>query len=115
MFDAKSFSISFWDRKYRACQEAFVTRQGRPLISRRKPIGYGGDCGCNLGHKTGRKLAGNVATAGGIAAIAGLGYLAYKNYKSGQSPQTAEQPVAKSQSCCRHRQRILHFIRSPRR
>ena len=41
-----------------------------------------------LGTKTGRKLAGNVASVGGIAAIAGLGYLAYKNYQSGQAPQT---------------------------
>jgi uncharacterized membrane protein YebE (DUF533 family) len=61
-------------------------------IARNNPLKTAGIAAAILGTKTGRKLAGNAVTIGGIAAVAGLGYLAYKNYKSGQSPQTAPQP-----------------------
>lgn len=57
-------------------------------IARNNPWKTAGIAAALLGTKTGRKLAGNVATVGGLAAIAGLGYLAYKNYQSGQAPQT---------------------------
>jgi uncharacterized membrane protein YebE (DUF533 family) len=61
-------------------------------MAKNNPLKTAGIAAALLGTKTGRKLAGNVATVGGIAAVAGLGYLAYKNYKSGQSPQAAPQP-----------------------
>ena len=60
-------------------------------IAKNNPLKTAGIAAALLGTKTGRKLAGNVATVGGIAAIAGLGYLAYKNYQSGQAPQSAAQ------------------------
>lgn len=62
-------------------------------LAKRNPLATGAIAAAVLGTKTGRKLAGNVATVGGIAAIAGLGYLAYKNYQSGKSPQQAPQPI----------------------
>jgi uncharacterized membrane protein YebE (DUF533 family) len=65
-------------------------------IARNNPLKTAGIAAAILGTKTGRKLAGNAVTIGGIAAVAGLGYLAYKNYKSGQSPQAAPQPQASS-------------------
>lgn len=65
-------------------------------IARNNPLKTAGIAAALLGTKTGRKIAGNAVTIGGIAAVAGLGYLAYKNYKSGQSPQTAPQPAAAS-------------------
>lgn len=63
-------------------------------IARNNPLKTAGIAAAILGTKTGRKLAGNAVTIGGIAAVAGLGYLAYRNYKSGQSPQAAPQPDA---------------------
>lgn len=65
-------------------------------IAKNNPLKTAGLAAAILGTKTGRKLAGNVATVGGIAAIAGLGYLAYKNYQSGQAPQSAPQPAPAS-------------------
>lgn len=62
-------------------------------LAKNNPLKTAGLVAAVLGTKTGRKLAGNVAAIGGIAAVAGLGYLAYQNYKSGQPPQTAPQPA----------------------
>lgn len=47
----------------------------------------GGLASVLLGSKTGRKLAGNVVTLGGMAAVGALAYHAYKNYQTGQAPQ----------------------------
>jgi uncharacterized membrane protein YebE (DUF533 family) len=41
-----------------------------------------------LGSKSARKMAGNVATYGGMAALGALAYHAYRNYQAGQSPAT---------------------------
>ena len=46
----------------------------------------GGLAAILLGSKTGRNIAGNVATYGGMAALGALAYHAYRNYQAGQSP-----------------------------
>ncbi|HEX5777432.1 MAG TPA: tellurite resistance TerB family protein [Xanthobacteraceae bacterium] len=47
-----------------------------------------------LGSKSARKMAGNVATYGGMAALGALAYHAYRNYQAGQSPTTTAQTAA---------------------
>jgi uncharacterized membrane protein YebE (DUF533 family) len=47
-----------------------------------------------LGSKSARKIAGNVATYGGMAALGALAYHAYRNYQAGQSPATTAQTAA---------------------
>lgn len=69
-------------------------------LAKDNPLATGAIAAVLLGTKTGRKLAGNAAVVGGLAAIAGLGYQAYKNYQQGKAPiaatpdvQLAEPPV----------------------
>lgn len=96
MFDAKKLLDQFLGSQIPGMSGSVRDKAGQATdLAKKNPLATGAIAAAILGTKTGRKLAGNVETAGGIAAIAGLGYLAYKNYKSGQSPQTAEQPVAK--------------------
>lgn len=96
MFDAKKLLDQFLGSQIPGMSGSVRDKAGQATdLAKKNPLAMGAIAAAILGTKTGRKLAGNVATAGDIAAIAGLGYLAYKNYKSGQSPQTAEQPVAK--------------------
>jgi uncharacterized membrane protein YebE (DUF533 family) len=49
----------------------------------------GGLAGLLLGSKSGRKLAGNVAMMGGMAAVGALAYHAYRNYQAGKEPVPA--------------------------
>lgn len=56
------------------------------------PLATGAIAAVLLGTKTGRKLAGNAAVLGGLAAVAGLGYQAYRNYQQGRTP-APEAPV----------------------
>ena len=49
----------------------------------------GGLAAILLGSKTGRNIAGNVATYGGMAALGALAYHAYRNYQAGQSPSAS--------------------------
>lgn len=58
-------------------------------LAKDNPLATGAIAAVLLGTKTGRKLAGNAAVVGGLAAIAGLGYQAYKNYQQGKAPVTA--------------------------
>lgn len=96
MFDAKKLLDQFLGSQIPGMSGSVRDKAGQATdLAKKNPLATGAIAAAILGTKTGRKLAGNVATAGGIAAIAGLGYLAYKNYKSGQSPQAAEQPAAK--------------------
>ncbi|MBC8717580.1 MULTISPECIES: tellurite resistance TerB family protein [Brucella/Ochrobactrum group] len=96
MFDAKKLLDQFLGSQIPGMSGSVRDKAGQATdLAKKNPLATGAIAAAILGTKTGRKLAGNVATAGGIAAIAGLGYLAYKNYKSGQSPQAAEQPTAK--------------------
>lgn len=93
MFDAKKLLDQFLGSQVPGMSGSMRDRAGQfGDIAKNNPLKTAGIAAAILGTKTGRKLAGNVVTIGGIAAVAGLGYLAYKNYKSGQSPQTAIQP-----------------------
>lgn len=58
------------------------------LLAKDNPLATGAIAAVLLGTKTGRKLTGNAAVLGGLAAIAGLGYQAYKNYQQGGAPVT---------------------------
>lgn len=49
----------------------------------------GGLAGLLLGSKSGRKLAGNVAMMGGMAAVGALAYHAYRNWQAGKEPVPA--------------------------
>lgn len=96
MFDAKKFLDQFLGSQVPGMSGSVRDKAGQVTdMAKKNPLATGAIAAAIFGTKTGRNLAGNVATVGGIAAIAGLGYLAYKNYKSGQAPQEAEQPVAK--------------------
>ncbi len=97
MIDAKKLLDQFLGSQIPGLSGTMKDRAGQAGdFARSNPWKTGAVVAALLGTKTGRKLAGNVATVGGIAAIAGLGYLAYKNYQSGQSPQTAPQPSAET-------------------
>jgi uncharacterized membrane protein YebE (DUF533 family) len=94
MFDAKKLLDQFLGSQMSGLPESVKGRAGQfGDIAKNNPLKTAGIAAALLGTKTGRKIAGNVVTVGGIAAVAGLGYLAYKNYKSGQSPQAALQPA----------------------
>jgi uncharacterized membrane protein YebE (DUF533 family) len=93
MFDAKKLLDQFLGSQIPGLSGSVGDRAGQAgNLAKNNPLKTAGLAAAILGTKTGRNIAGNVATVGGIAAIAGLGYLAYKNYKSGQAPQTAPQP-----------------------
>ncbi|KGD99665.1 tellurite resistance TerB family protein [Rhizobium sp. YS-1r] len=93
MFDAKKLLDQFLGSQVPGLSGTVKDRAGQAgQLARDNPLATGAIVAALLGTKTGRKLAGNVATVGSLAAIAGLGYLAYKNYKSGQSPETVPQP-----------------------
>ena len=92
MFDAKKLLDQFLGSQVPGMSGGMRDKAGQAAdLARNNPWKTGAIAAVLLGTKTGRKLAGNVATVGGIAAVAGLGYLAYKNYQSGQAPQTAAQ------------------------
>ena len=94
MFDAKKLLEQFLGSQVPGLSGSVRDRAGQAAdIAKNNPLKAGALAAAILGTKTGRKLAGNVATIGGVAAIAGLGYLAYKNYKSGQAPEAAPNPA----------------------
>lgn len=62
-------------------------------MAKDNPLATGALAAVLLGTKTGRKLTGNAAVLGGLAAIAGLGYKAYQNYRQGQEPSSSG-PIA---------------------
>jgi len=94
MFDAKKLLDQFLGSQVPGLSGSVKGRAGQfGDMAKNNPLKSAGIAAALLGTKTGRKIAGNVVTVGGIAAVAGLGYLAYKNYKSGQSPQAALQPT----------------------
>jgi len=99
MFDAKKLLDQFLGSQIPGMSGSVRDRAGQAgQLAKDNPLATGAILAAVLGTKTGRKLAGNVATVGGIAAIAGLGYLAYKNYKSGQAPETAPQPSPQAET-----------------
>jgi uncharacterized membrane protein YebE (DUF533 family) len=99
MFDAKKLLDQFLGPQMGGKAGGMLGNAGGMLgnagqlgdLAKNNPWKTAGIAAALLGTKTGRKLAGNVASIGGVAAIAGLGYLAYKNYQSGQAPQTVAQ------------------------
>jgi uncharacterized membrane protein YebE (DUF533 family) len=99
MFDAKKLLDQFLGSQVPGLSGSVRDRAGQASqLAKDNPLKTGALVAALLGTKTGRDIAGNVATVGGIAAIAGLGYLAYKNYQSGQSPQTVAQPNPQAQT-----------------
>lgn len=99
MFDAKKLLDQFLGSQVPGLSGTVRDRAGQAgQLAKDNPLATGAIVAALLGTKTGRQLAGNVATVGGIAAIAGLGYLAYKNYKSGQSPEAAPQPSPQAET-----------------
>ena len=84
MFDAKKLLDQFLGSQVPGLSGSVKGRAGQfGDMAKNNPLKSAGIAAALLGTKTGRKIAGNVVTVGGIAAVAGLGYLAYKNYKSG--------------------------------
>lgn len=89
MFDAKKLLDQFLGSQIPGMSGSLKGRAEQAGgFARNNPLKTSALAAAILGTKTGRKLAGNVATLGGIAAVAGLGYLAYRNYQSGKAPQT---------------------------
>ncbi|SIQ14037.1 Uncharacterized membrane protein YebE, DUF533 family [Rhizobium sp. RU35A] len=99
MFDAKKLLDQFLGSQIPGLSGGSVKDRAGQMgdLARNNPLKTGALAAAILGTKTGRKLAGNVATLGGIAAIAGLGYLAYRNYQSGAKPQGLPQDPASLQ------------------
>lgn len=96
MFDARKLLEQFLGTQVPGTSGSVRDKAGQVAdLAKRNPLATGAIAAAILGTRTGRKLAGNAVTVGGIAAIAGLGYLAYKNYKSGQAPQAPEQSEAR--------------------
>ncbi|WP_026620706.1 uncharacterized membrane protein YebE (DUF533 family) [Ensifer sp. WSM1721] len=97
MFDAKKLLDQFLGSQVPG---AGGTVRGRAdqvtKLAKDNPLATGAITAVLLGTKSGRKLAGNAAVLGGLAAIAGLGYQAYKNYQAGQAPaaEPASKPLA---------------------
>ncbi|TCL69603.1 tellurite resistance TerB family protein [Rhizobium sp. BK251] len=90
MIDARKLLDQFLGSQVPGMQGSVRDKAGDiTRLAKDNPLLTGGIAAALLGTKTGRKLAGNAVTIGGLAAVAGLGYLAYKNYQSGQAPQTA--------------------------
>jgi uncharacterized membrane protein YebE (DUF533 family) len=99
MFDAKKLLDQFLGSQVPGLSGSVKDRAGQAgQLAKSNPLATGAIVAALFGTKTGRNLAGNVATVGGIAAIAGLGYLAYQNYKSGQSPQASVQPTPQAET-----------------
>ncbi|EXU83113.1 hypothetical protein AX23_08370 [Brucella melitensis 548] len=77
MFDAKKFLDQFLGSQVPGMSGSVRDKAGQVTdMAKKNPLATGAIAAAIFGTKTGRKLAGNVATVGGIAAIAGLGYLA---------------------------------------
>lgn len=97
MFDAKKLLDQFIGSQVPGLSGSVGDKVGQfGGIAKNNPLKTAGITAAIFGTKTGRKLAGNAATIGGIAAVAGLGYLAYKNYQSGKAPAAAPQPAPAS-------------------
>ncbi|WEX77068.1 tellurite resistance TerB family protein [Sinorhizobium numidicum] len=93
MFDAKKLLDQFLGSQVPGAGGTVRDRADQATkLAKDNPLATGAIAAVLLGSKSGRKLAGNAAVLGGLAAIAGLGYQAYKNYQAGKAP-TAEPPL----------------------
>ncbi|OWV83499.1 hypothetical protein ATY81_20500 [Rhizobium sp. R72] len=89
MFDAKKLLEQFLGSQVPVVGGSVKDRAGDAIqMAKDNPWKAGALATVLLGTKTGRSIAGNALTIGGLAAIAGLGYQAYKNYQAGQEPAT---------------------------
>ncbi len=87
MFDAKKLLDQFLGSQIPGAGGTVRDRTDQVTkLAKGNPLATGAIAAVLLGTKSGRKLAGNAAVLGGLAAIAGLGYQAYKNYQVGQAP-----------------------------
>ncbi len=97
MIDARELLDQFLGSQVPGMRGSVRTRRARPSISpgtiRWRPARSPACCWA----RTGRQIAGNALTLGGLAAIAGLGYQAYKNYQAGNTPQPAPQPAQQAE------------------
>lgn len=88
MFDAKKLLDQFLGSQVPGTTGSVRQKAGDAVqLAKDNPLATGAIATVLLGTKTGRNLAGNALTLGGLAAIAGIGYQAYKNYQAGKSPQ----------------------------
>ncbi|ASY64329.1 putative membrane protein [Sinorhizobium sojae CCBAU 05684] len=93
MFDAKKLLDQFLGSQVPGAGGTVRDRADQVTkLAQDNPLATGTIAAVLLGTKSGRKLAGNAAVLGGLAAIAGLGYQAYRKYQAGQSP--AAEPAA---------------------
>lgn len=89
MFDARKLLEQFLGSQVPGVGGSVRDRAGDAVqMAKDNPWKAGALATALLGTKTGRSIAGNALTIGGLAAIAGLGYQAYKNYQAGQAPAT---------------------------
>ncbi|MBP2237430.1 uncharacterized membrane protein YebE (DUF533 family) [Sinorhizobium kostiense] len=87
MFDAKKLLDQFLGSQVPGAGGSVRDRADQVTkLAKDNPLATGAIAAVLLGSKSGRKLAGNAAVLGGLAAIAGLGYQAYKKYQAGQAP-----------------------------
>ncbi|MEF0940766.1 tellurite resistance TerB family protein [Rhizobium sp. BR 362] len=92
MIDARKLLDQFLGSQVPGMQGSVRDKASEAInLARDNPLATSAIAGVLLGTKTGRDIAGNVLTLGGLAAIAGLGYQAYKNYQAGNAPQPAQQ------------------------
>ncbi|MET3856230.1 tellurite resistance TerB family protein [Rhizobium sp. OAE497] len=94
MFDAKKLLDQFLGSQIPGVGGSVRDRAGGAVqMAKDNPWKAGALATVLLGTKTGRSIAGNALTIGGLAAIAGLGYQAYKNYQAGQAPAAPAEPA----------------------
>lgn len=98
MIDARKLLDQFLGSQVPGMQDTVRDKAGQAItMARDNPYATSAIAGLLLGTKTGRQVAGNVLTLGGLAAIAGLGYQAYKNYQAGNEPDTSKAQPAEPQ------------------
>lgn len=87
MFDAKTLLDQLLGTQVPGTTGTVRDKAGEAVkLAKDNPLATGAIAAVLLGTKTGRKLTGNAAMLGGLAAIAGLGYQAYRNYQQGKAP-----------------------------
>ena len=90
MFDARKLLEQFLGSQLPGVGGTVRDRAGQAVqYGKDNPWKTGALATVLLGTRTGRNIAGNALTAGGLAAIAGLAYQAYRNYQAGNTPQPA--------------------------
>lgn len=115
MFDAKKLLEQFLGSQIPGTSGSVRDKAGQVTdLAKKNPLATGAIAAAILGTKTGRKLAGNVATVGGIAAIAGLGYLAYKITNPVRRRRRQNSPLRRSLNFFRRLRPILRFTRNLR-